>query len=173
MFFIGSIGREVNSMARYFEKISFEQFRKDISDDLELYESYSVPKRSTKESAGYDFEAIFDFTLKPGEALRIPLGIKIHMNSGEMMLLLVRSSQGYKYNVRMCNQIGLFEPDYCDNPTNEGHAWIRLQNHGEKDYVVHKGDKICQAVFTKFLTVDDEDVTENERVGGLGSTDYR
>lgn len=42
-------------MARYFEKISFEQFKKDCSDDIELYNSYSLPKRSTKYSAGYDF----------------------------------------------------------------------------------------------------------------------
>ena len=87
------------------------------------------------------------------------------------MFLLVRSSQGFKYNVRMCNQVGVFESDYCDNPTNEGHAWIRLQNHGEKDYVGHAGDKICQAIFTKFLTVDDEEEIQNERMGGIGSTD--
>ena len=29
---------------RKFEKISFEQFKKDIKDDKELYESYSLPK---------------------------------------------------------------------------------------------------------------------------------
>ncbi len=158
-------------MARYFEKISFEQFKKDVCDDKNLYNAYSIPKRSTKESAGYDFEAIFDFTLKSGETKKIPLGVKIHMNSGDVMFLLVRSSQGFKYNVRMCNQVGVFESDYCDNPTNEGHAWIRLQNHGEKDYVVHAGDKICQAIFTKFLTVDDEEEIQNERMGGIGSTD--
>lgn len=157
-------------MARYFEKISFEQFKKDISDDFSLYQSYSLPKRGTRCSAGYDFEAIFDFTLKPGEDLRIPLGIKICMNPDDMMILAVRSSQGYKHNVRMCNQIGIFEADYYNNPTNEGHAWIRLQNHGTEDYVVHKGDKICQAVFTKYLTVDNEKKIETERIGGLGST---
>lgn len=42
-------------MPRYFEKINFEQFKKDCSDDMELYNSFSLPKRSTKHSAGYDF----------------------------------------------------------------------------------------------------------------------
>ena len=54
-------------MARYFEKISFEQFKKDCSDDIELYNSYSLPKRSTKYSAGYDFFSLYDFVLKPNE----------------------------------------------------------------------------------------------------------
>ena len=85
-------------MARYFEKISFEQFKKDVCDDKELYGSYNIPKRSTKESAGYDFESIIDFTLAPGETKKIPLGVKVHMNTGDVMFLLVRSSQGFKYN---------------------------------------------------------------------------
>lgn len=158
-------------MARYFEKISFNQFKQDVCDDENLYHSYSIPKRSTKEAAGYDFESILDFTLKPGEIKKIPLGIKVRMNPGDVMFLLVRSSQGFKYNVRLCNQVGVFEADYYNNPTNEGHAWVRLQNHGEVDYVVHRGDKICQAIFTQFLTVDDEDEIYTERVGGFGSTD--
>ena len=52
---------------RKFEKISFEQFKKDISDNKELYESFLLPKRSTKNSAGYDFKALTSFTLKKGE----------------------------------------------------------------------------------------------------------
>ncbi len=65
---------------RKFEKISFEQFKKDIKDDIELYNSYSLPKRGTKYSAGYDFEALIDFEIKPGANLLIPTGIKADMN---------------------------------------------------------------------------------------------
>jgi len=155
---------------RKFEKISFEQFRKDISDDKELYESYILPKRSTKYSAGYDFFSLSDFTMKPGEILKIPTGVKFCMNRDEMLMLFVRSSMGFKYNVRMCNQVGIFESDYYNNVNNEGHAWIKLQNEGEQDYIVKKGDGIAQGVFTKFLTVDEEDEIINERKGGLGST---
>lgn len=155
---------------RKFEKISFEQFSKDVKNDQELYNSIKLPKRSTKYSAGYDFYSIYDFILKPNEIIKIPTGIKIQMNEDEMLMLVVRSSQGFKYNVRMCNQIGIFESDYYNNETNEGHAWIKLQNHGDKDYVVKKGDAICQGIFTKFLTVDDEEEILNERKGGIGST---
>ncbi len=157
-------------MARYFEKISFEQFKKDCSDDIELYNSYSLPKRSTKYSAGYDFFSLYDFVLKPNEIKKIPTGVKICMNKDEMLMLVVRSSMEFKYNVRMCNQIGIFESDYYNNSNNEGHAWLKLQNEGDKDYIVKKGDAICQGIFTKFLTVDNEEKIINERKGGLGST---
>jgi len=160
-------------MARLFEKISFEQFKKDICDDKELYESYNIPKRSTKESAGYDFESLMDFTLKPGEIKKIPLGIKADMNSGEVLFLIVRSSQGFKYNVRMCNQVGVIDKDYYNNSENEGHMWIKLENHGDKDYVVSKGDKIIQGLFMPFLTVDNEENIEKVRTSGIGSTDRK
>ena len=157
-------------MARYFEKISFEQFKQDVEDNRELYEEYRLPRRSTKYSAGYDFFSLYDFVLKPGEIKKIPTGVKVNMNTDEVMMLVVRSSMGFKYNVRMCNQIGIFESDYYNNPSNEGHAWLKLQNEGTIDFVVKKGDAICQGIFTKFLTVTNEEEIENERTGGIGST---
>ena len=160
-------------MARCFEKISFRQFKQDICDDKVLYDSYNIPKRSTKESAGYDFESVIDFTLKPGEILKVPTGIKANMNSGEVLLLIVRSSQGFKYNVRMCNQVGVIDKDYYNNPDNEGHFWVRLQNQGDRDYVVAKGDKICQGIFIPFLVVDEEEEIKKIRTSGIGSTDRK
>ena len=50
-------------MDRGFEKISFEQFKKDISDDKKLYDEYLLPVRKTKYSAGYDFLAINDMEM--------------------------------------------------------------------------------------------------------------
>lgn len=155
---------------RKFEKISYEQFVKDVCDDRKLYDNLKLPRRSTRASAGYDFESLLDFTLAPGEIKKVPLGIKVAMNSDETLFLLVRSSQGFKYNVRLCNQVGVFESDYYNNPDNEGHMWLRIQNEGNKDYVVHIGDKICQGVFFKFLTVDDEEEITTDRKGGIGST---
>ncbi len=155
---------------RYFEKISFEQFKKDVCDDKELYLEYELPKRSTKYSAGYDIKSLFDFTMRPKEIKKIPTGFKVNMNSDEMFLIVVRSSTGIKHNVRMCNQIGVFECDYYNNPNNEGHAFICLQNEGNEDFIVKKGDRLCQGIFTKFLTVDNEEEITNVRTGGIGST---
>ncbi len=157
-------------MGRYFEKISFEQYKKDINDDRDNYNKYLLPSRSTEHSAGYDFSSLIKFNLKPGEEIKIPLGIKANMNDDEVLFLFVRSSQGFKYNIRMCNQVGVIDKDYYNNSENEGHIWIKLKNEGNKDYVVDIGDKVCQGIFTKFLTVDNEESITVKRVGGIGST---
>lgn len=157
-------------MSRFFEKISFDQFKKDIKDDKELYDKYNLPKRGTKCSAGYDFFAIEEFTIKPGEIKKVPTGYKMMCGEDEMLMIVVRSSMGFKYNVRMTNQVGIIETDYYNNENNEGHMWVALQNHGDKDYHVKQGEAYAQGIFTQFLTVDDEDRIEGKRKGGFGST---
>jgi dUTP pyrophosphatase len=148
---------------RKFEKISFEQFKKDICDDREMYEEYSLPKRMSKNAAAYDFFAIYDYSLMPGEIKKVPTGIKAIFESDEALILADRSSMGFKHNVRMCNQIGVIDSDYYNNPSNEGHMWIRIQNEGDVPYIVKKGDGMIQGMFIKYLTVDDEEEVTGER----------
>lgn len=155
---------------RYFEKISFKQFKKDISNNKSLYDEYTLPKRSTKKSAGYDFVAIDDYLIKSDEVLKIPLGVKVRMEDDEVLFLISRSSMGFKYNIRMTNQIGIIDSDYYNNSMNEGHMWISLQNHSRTDYQIKKGDKLIQGVFVKYLTVANENPIEEERISGIGST---
>ena len=155
---------------RCFEKISFEQFKKDIKDDFNLYESYNIPKRYTKLSVGYDFEVIEDFILKPKEINKIPTGIKVQIPENEMLMIVLRGSTGFKYNVRMTNQVGIIEGDYYNNENNEGHMFLSLQNEGTEDFVVKKGDRLCQGIFVKIETVDNEEEINATRLGGFGST---
>ena len=151
---------------RKFEKVSIDEFSKYY--DKKLYEEYDLPKRMTSHSAGYDFFAIEGFTIKPGEIKKIPTGYKATFGNDEMLMILVRSSMGFKYNIRMTNQVGIIESDYYNNIDNEGHMFVSLQNEGDRDFVVKKGEGYAQGIFTKFLICDD--VTTNERQGGLGST---
>lgn len=155
---------------RGFEKISFEQFKKDILDDDKLYEEYNLPKRSTKYSAGYDFSVLKDCIIKPGEIVRIPTGIKSYMAEDEVLFIIIRSSLGFKYNARLCNQVGVIDKDYYNNANNEGHIWIALKNEGDKDIVLNKGDHFSQGIFVKYLTVDNEEEIKFTRNGGFGST---
>ena len=152
---------------RKFEKVSIDEFSKYY--DKTLYEEYDLPKRMTSHSAGYDFFAIEGFTIKPGEIKKIPTGYKATFGNDEMLMILVRSSMGFKYNIRMTNQVGIIESDYYNNIDNEGHIFVSLQNEGDIDFVVKKGEGYAQGIFTKFLICDD-DVITNERKGGLGST---
>ena len=156
-------------MKRYFEKISYQQFSSDICADKQLYSEYLLPKRMSKNSCGYDFFAIQDMILHPGEILKIPTGYKVCLMDDEFLMLTVRSSMGFKYNIRMCNQVGIIDSDYYNNSENEGHMWIALQNEGETDFIIKKGSRYAQGIFMKYFTCGDDVVTD--RTGGIGSTD--
>ncbi len=155
---------------RKFERISFKQFKKDVSDSKELYEKITIPTRSTSHSAGYDIRSIQEVTIKPGEAKVIKTGLKVCMNEDEVLYIYVRSSLGYKYNITLMNSVGVIDSDFYNNEDNEGHFSVKLINHGDNDFVVHVGDRIAQGVFMKYLTVDDEKEINNKRKGGIGST---
>lgn len=158
-------------MERYFEKISFEEFKKDIKDDRKLYDEYLLPERKTKYSAGYDFIAMEDFELKPGEIRRIPTGYKAKFLEDEMLMIVVRGSMGFKYNIRMTNQVGIIESDYYNNESNEGHMYVSLQNEGDTTYKISKNDSYAQGIFVKFLTCGD--IVKTKRTGGFGSTNKK
>ena len=155
---------------RGFEKISFDQFCKDISGSKKLYDDYKTPSRSTKSSAGYDFFAIEDYILSPGETIKIPTGIKVYMQSDEVLFIIIRSNYGFKYNVRLCNQVGVIDSDYYNNVDNEGHIFIALKNEGNKELIIRKGEHFVQGIFTKYLIVDNEKAIKATRIGGIGST---
>ena len=45
---------------RDFEKISYEQFCKDVKNDINLYNKYKLPVRDSEFSAGYDIYLLED-----------------------------------------------------------------------------------------------------------------
>ncbi len=155
---------------RKFEKISLSQFIKDTGLTEKEYNEYKLPKRSTKYSAGYDFAALTDFTINPNEIKLIPTGIKADMNNNEVLMIYIRSSLGFKFNLRMCNGTGIIDKDYYNNRDNEGHIFVKLQNEGDQPKEFKKGENIVQGIFLNYLTVEGETEITKERIGGVGST---
>lgn len=160
---------------RKFEKVSFEQYIKDLVSDLSIdeirqeYDDIKLPKRATKKSAGFDFFSPCSFQLEPNETIKIPTGIRAFMEEYNMLKIYVRSSVGFKYDVVLSNGTGIIDCDYV-NSENEGHIWIKFINHGKKTWDVKKGDAISQGIFEDFDIVDDEEEITAERIGGIGST---
>lgn len=152
---------------RKFEKVSRDVFERDVPNGN--YDELILPKRGTKCSAGYDFYSPISFTLMPGERKVIPTGIKVCMEDNEFLAIYVRSSLGFKWDVRMCNQVGIIDADYYDNSENEGHIFVCLKNEGDKEVNINKGDRFVQGIFTPYLITDDDSATGN-REGGIGST---
>ena len=155
---------------RDFEKISFEQFCKDVCNDKKIYDNYKLPVRDSKLTAGYDIYLLQDLELKPNEIIKLPTGIKAYFQDDEVLLIVVRSSTGFKYNIRLVNQVGVIDSDYHNNKNNEGHIFVKLKNEGESTVYLNKNDRYVQGIFQKYYTVDEEEIINNKRVGGIGST---
>ena len=162
-----------------FEKISFEQFEKDWSSEhpggctdriREIYDSIRLPKRATTGSAGYDFFAPADFSLEPGQGVKILTGIRARIDDGWVLKLYPRSGLGFKYRLQLNNTVGIIDSDYYGSD-NEGHIQIKLTNDSRegKRLEVKAGTGFAQGIFLEYgITVDDE--TTEERNGGFGST---
>ena len=148
---------------RDFEKISFEQFSKDVKNDKELYNNLKIPQRDSDATAGYDICLLDYIKIRPNEILKLPTGLKCFFEKDEVLLLVVRSSMGFKYNIRLCNQVGVIDADYYDNKDNEGHIWIKIQNEGDKEVSFNKGDAIVQGIFFKYLTTESDETLKQER----------
>jgi dUTP pyrophosphatase len=156
---------------RKFEKVSLEEFSKYY--DKSLYKTYNIPVRKTRYSAGYDFSLIEDLKILSQEIKLIPTGIKADMNDNEVLLLIIRSSLGFKYNIRMCNQVGVIDRDYYNNKDNEGQIFVKIKNEGDKEVTLKKGEGIIQGIFINYLVTDNEEEVTRLRVGGIGSTNNK
>ena len=155
---------------RKFEKISLKEFIKDTKLTENEYNNIIMTTRATQNSAGYDFYLLEDLVLKPGEIKKVPTGIKAEMNNDEVLMIYIRSSLGFKYNLRLCNQTGIIDSDYYNNENNEGHIFIAIQNEGKETITLKANDRFVQGIFIKYLTVDNEKEIINNRTGGIGST---
>ena len=162
-----------------FHKVSSEQFSKDWKDtfgevsDAELqniYDSLRLPRRATTGSAGYDFYAPVDVTMKPGEIVKIPTGIRVEMEEGWVLKCYPRSGLGFKFRLQLNNTVGIIDSDYFYSD-NEGHIFAKLTNDTNENKTVElgKGTGFMQGIFVEYgITVDDDATAV--RNGGFGST---
>lgn len=167
----------MNKVAQ-FEKVSLEQFARDIVDVFdtfysmeeieEIYNSIELPVRATKFSAGHDIKIPFAKSINPNDTLKIPTGIRCKMDENYVMLVFPRSSLGIKKGMVIMNTVPVIDADYY-NADNEGHIFICIKNTSDKLFNLNKNDAITQAVFVPFGVADNGEVT-TERVGGIGST---
>lgn len=161
-----------------FEKVSFEQFKKDFrkkfgefysaNDILQIYQNIKLPQRATKGSAGHDISIPFSVAVAATDTLMIPTGIRCKMDENYVMLVFPRSSLGIKKGMQLMNQTAVIDSDYY-YADNEGHLFICLRNTSSEVVHFKSGDNIVQAVFLPFGVADNEEVTV-ERTGGIGST---
>lgn len=159
-----------------FYRVSLRQFKEgcekvgaSFDDKLikEIWDGLSLPKRSTKGSAGYDFIAPYTFMIRPGSWVTIPTGIRAKIDPGYALILAPRSGMGTDYNMRLANTIGIVDSDYF-GAYNEGHIFATFT--AQEPLTVPAGTKFMQGMFLPYgVTVDD--MAKGIRTGGFGSTD--
>lgn len=98
----------------------------------------------------------------------VKTGVKAFMQPNEKLDLYNRSSNPKK-GLILANGVGLVDSDYFENEGNDGHVMFQFLNFGEEDFIIKKGDRIGQGVFSVYLTTDDDNAN-GERSGGFGST---
>lgn len=179
----------MNRIAK-FEKVSYEQFKKDWLDaapftsgswfgiseeDFErtvrnIYDSIKLPVRATSGSAGYDFFCPYRLMIPPKDAVKIPTGIRCKMENGWVLQTYPRSGYGFKTGVHLANTVGIIDEDYYHSD-NEGHIFIKLVNDSAlaKLIDIEKGEAFCQGIFVPYGITTDDNVTAI-RNGGFGST---
>ena len=155
-----------------FEKVSPAQFAAGYEREnaAEVYESIKLPKRATSGSAGYDFYAPFNITLKPGETAKIPTGVRVWIEEGWVLKLYPRSGLGFKFRLQLNNTVGIIDSDYY-NSDNEGHIFIKITNDTNegKTIEIPAGTGFAQGIFVEYgITLDDD--ADGIRNGGFGST---
>jgi dUTP pyrophosphatase len=156
----------MKKIAQFF-KVSLDEYEK--SANAKSYFDIILPRRATSGSAGYDFFAPEEFSLLPGETIKIPTGIRVRIDDGWVLKIYPRSSLGFKYRLTLNNTVGIIDSDYYF-AENEGHIFIKMTNCGDKALTVEKGKAFAQGIFIEYgITVDDQ--ASSVRTGGFGSTD--
>ena len=129
-----------------------------------------IPTRADKGSAGYDFYTAERIVIPPKTAVTFSTNIKASMEPDEVLMLYIRSSVGIKKHIMLSNGTGVIDSTYYNNPDNEGNIMCALYNYGDTEQTIEAGDRVMQGVFVKYLTVENDQVMNKQRLGGIGSS---
>lgn len=143
-----------------------------VSDDKRkhLDKEIILPQRGDRRSAGYDLRTPVEIILKPNERKLVFTDVKAYMLEDEVLELHVRSSIGVKRGIVLSNITGIIDSSYYENPDNDGNLGLALWNTSNETVVLEAQERICQAIFKKYLTADNDECLNTHRTGGFGSS---
>ena len=134
-----------------------------------LDKTLKTPKYAHIGDAGLDLYSAVDCILRPYERRKVPTGIKIAIPEGYAGFVQPKSGLAIKNGLSLVNTPGLIDSGY------RGEICAVLINlDPEKDFIIKRGDKICQLVIQKVSEVEIEITDElgntSRGEGGFGST---
>ena len=129
-----------------------------------------LPRYMTSGSSGVDLYAALDgnLSIAPGQVRLIPAGIAIAVDEDYEAQIRPRSGLALKYGLTLLNTPGTIDADY------RGEIKLIVINLGDKEYILKRGERIAQMVFTRvekaqFIEVESLDETARG-AGGFGHT---
>ena len=134
-----------------------------------LDSTVSLPRYSTKDSAGFDLAAAHDVVVAPRQITLIRTGLVIEVPTGYFLAIFARSSTPLKRGLIVANGVGVIDPDYS-GPNDE--VMIQVMNVSDADVNITRGDRLAQGIVLPAPQVVWEEVSEMREVtrGGFGST---
>ena len=127
-----------------------------------------LPSRRTQGSAGFDLCAAEDATIAARGFGSVGTGIAIELPGGTEAQVRPRSGLAAKHGVGILNSPGTIDADY------RGEVRVILFNASDRDYRIHRGDRIAQLVFAAIADVElveADSLSETRRgPGGFGHT---
>jgi dUTP pyrophosphatase len=128
-----------------------------------------IPLRRSSYSAGYDFYMPYDLEIKPNETHIVFTDVKCYLEHNKVLMLFPRSLFAMERGLVLANVTGVIDADYYSNQDNDGNIGIPLKNISNETIRLEKFDRVCQGVILTY-DVCDNDCTNIERKGGIGST---
>ncbi len=144
-----------------------------------LDSSAIVPTYGTDDAAGLDLYANVDLIIPPDTRACVSTGISLEwVKNNELdeepknfyLRIAPRSGLAFKNGIDV--GAGVVDFGY------RGEIKVILFNHGDKEFIISKGDRIAQAILTRIIRFDEislsDTLSETQRgVGGFGSTGTR
>lgn len=145
-----------------------------MSDTYVLWVNYEIedpdllPKYQTQGSSGCDLRSSIDVVIPSGKRSIVPTGLKVEIPVGFEGQVRPRSGLAAKHGITVLNTPGTVDCDY------RGEVKVILLNTGDEDFIIKKGDRIAQLVFSQVFRAifkKEEGLTDTMRgSGGFGST---
>lgn len=124
------------------------------------------PTRGSEGAAGWDLYSAESSVIEPGQYRLIDTGISTEFSDSIGGIIKPRSGLAYKYGIDVL--AGVIDSDFRDS------IKVLLINHGGQEFIVNRGDRIAQIIFTLAfhnVVMHEGPVSETVRgTNGFGST---
>lgn len=164
--------------------------KRNVQVAIELcHPNAKIPQYAHISDSGVDVYALDDITVKPGETVLVPTGIKVALPAGYELQVRPKSGRALKTKLRVANTPGTIDQQYrdeikviienIDSPIKD----ITLDEEGKvtsilygSSFTIGKGEKFCQLVLAEvpkiaFYRVESVlEIDKEDRGGGFGSS---